>query len=349
MTPPSPPLSADDEQTLAEAAAAWIVQLDDDDPQQRAAARRDYEAWKRADPRHAAMAADMERFVARARGLAEASARGGPSAARATLDALLQADPAKPSGKTPSRGRGRGPLLALALTLGLAGALAFQPEAQSRWLADLSTAPGASRQQTLDDGSRLLLGGASAVNVRMDAHRRELELLRGELLVEVAPDARRPFEVSTPQGRIRALGTRFLVRREADATLLTMIESRTQVLPAGQAGTGGLTVQAGQQARLSDQGARLLPSPVDPALVEEAFTQRRLVVHDRPLPEVLDELARQHRGLLRYEREALQPMRVTAVLPLDEPERALQLLAARFPQLRVRALTPWILSVDTRH
>ena len=38
-------------------------------------------------------------------------------------------------------------------------------------------------------------------------------------------------------------------------------------------------------------------------------------------------------------------MQVNAVLPLDDPDRALQLLASSFP-IRVRTMTPWVVIVD---
>uniref|UniRef100_UPI0038D1A2C6 DUF4880 domain-containing protein n=1 Tax=Variovorax paradoxus TaxID=34073 RepID=UPI0038D1A2C6 len=44
-------------------AAEWIVRLTADDPAERERARRGFEAWKRADPEHAATAAGMERLL----------------------------------------------------------------------------------------------------------------------------------------------------------------------------------------------------------------------------------------------------------------------------------------------
>ena len=70
------------------------------------------------------------------------------------------------------------------------------------------------------------------------------------------------------------------------------------------------------------------------------------MVDDRPLPEVLDELARHRPGQLRYDRAQLDHIRVAAVLPLDDTDKALQLLLDNFPQLRVRMLTRYLVMVD---
>lgn len=329
-----PPAIALDDDRIAQTAADWIAQLSADDDAEREQAHAGFEAWKRADPRHAAAAAGMERFVDQARAL-----RGGP-ATRAALHAALGA----PAPRTVKAGQLRRAASRLALLLAVAiptsAALRAFPPAEM--LADLRTGTGEQRTQVLADGTRLTLGSGSAVNVEMAADLRQVRLLSGELRVDVAKDAARPFVVDTAHGRIRALGTRFIVRRDADSTLLTMLESTTAVT-AGP--TAEVRVAAGGQARLSDHGVERLDD-VQAGMVDDAFVHRRLLVQGRPLPEVLDELSRHRRGVIRYERERLADIRVSAVLPLDDTDRALQLLVDSFPQLRVRSVTPWVVLVD---
>ncbi len=328
-------MTAEDER-IAQAAAQWLVRLSADDPQERRDAGAGFEAWKRADPRHAAVARGMEDFIGHARGL---RGDGAPNPARAALDAVLDTPPPR---RARSPGRRAAGLLVLAAALALPAALVLRGP-PSPWGAELRTATGERREQVLDDGSRLTLGSATAVNTRWSAELRQVDLLAGEILVDVAKDAARPFVVETAHGRIRALGTRFIVRRDEHATLLTMIESRTAV--RAETGADELTVAAGERARLSSQGVERLDG-VDPRATQDAFQARRLLVQDRPLPEVLDEIARHRRGLVRYEPEALQDIRVSAVLPLDDTDRALQLLVDNFPGLRVRTVTPWLVLVD---
>ena len=105
-------------------------------------------------------------------------------------------------------------------------------------MADLRTATGRWETRTLADGTRITQGSASAVNLRYDERRRVIELVRGEILMDVAPDAARPFLVETVHGSIQALGTRFVVDHQAGATVLSMIESRVSVQTATQRSTG---------------------------------------------------------------------------------------------------------------
>lgn len=329
-----PTACATDEESLAQAAADWVVQLSADDDHEREQARVGFEAWKRADPRHAAAAAGMERFIEQARAL-----QGSP-ATRAALHAALDA----PTARAPKAGRLRRAAVPLALFLAIAipAAAALRAFPPTEMLADLRTPTGEQRTQRLADGSRLQLGSGSAVNVDLAEDQRRIQLLSGEVLVDVARDPARPFVVDTAHGRIRALGTRFILRREADSTLLTMLESTTAV----RAGNGAeLRVSTGGQARLSAHGVERL-ADIQAGMVEDAFVHRRLLVQGRPLSEVLDELSRHRGGVIRYEREAIAALRVSAVLPLDDTDRALQLLVNSFPQLRLRTLTPWVVLVD---
>ena len=223
----------------------------------------------------------------------------------------------------------------------LTGALALG-ERPAYLLADLRSPTGQWQTHTLADGSRLTLAGGSAVNVRFNAGERHVELVRGDILVDVAKDAQRPFIVDSGQAAIRALGTRFTVRKEDGATILSMLESTVSAqVPQHRA----VVVQAGQRARITDDGVGPLTS-IDAASVQQAWRAHQLVVDDLPLADVLDELARHRPGQLHYDRAQIDGIRVAAVLPLDDTDKALQLLIDNFPRLRIRMLTRYLVMVD---
>ena len=334
MTPS--PAASDD--ALAEQAAQWIVRLSGDDPAGRARAREAFEAWKRADPRHAAAAKGMEGFLQEMQ-----AARGsGARPARAGLEAAQAAN-----GKRP-RPKRIGTALALAFALALPAWLALQTWPPGYLAADARTATGRWETRTLADGTRVTLGSASAVNLRYDERRRAIELVQGEILVDVAKDATRPFLVETAHGRIRALGTRFVVDRQPDATLLSMIESRVVVQTATQIATGSAQateVAAGQRVRITADAVGPAQT-IDTRGLTDAWQRHQLVVNDQPLAEVLDALSRHRPGRIHYDAAQIDGIRVSAVLPLDDTDRALRLLLTSFPDLRIRTITPWLVLVD---
>lgn len=315
---------------IAEQAAHWIVQLSADDPAERDTARAGYAAWKAADPLHATTAASMENLLGQLHAVREPAA-GNHRPARAALAAIA-----------PKRQRLRQLAAASVVAVLVLGTAMLASERPAYLLADLRSPTGQWRTHTLADGSRLTLGSDSAVNVHFSAGERHVELVRGEILVDVAKDAQRPFFVDSGQAAIRALGTRFTVRRDGASTLLSMLESTVSAqVPQHPASI----VQAGQRTRITRDGVGPLTA-IDAASVQEAWRAHQLVVDDQPLAEVLDELARHRPGQLHYDGAQIAGIRVAAVLPLDDTDKALQLLIDNFPQLRIRMLTRYLVMVD---
>ncbi|MDQ8035360.1 MAG: FecR domain-containing protein, partial [Bordetella sp.] len=238
--------------------------------------------------------------------------------------------------------------LALALALAVPGWFLWQAYPPAVMMADLRAGTGEWKTEVLPDGTRITLNSGSAVNLRYDARRRALELLRGEILVDVSKDASRPFLVETPDGSMRAVGTRFVVSKTPDGTLLSVLESTVAVRTAQQRAAGGpdaAQVHAGQALRIHPDRVEAM-TEIDASRVASAWAQHRLFADDRPLAEVLDILGRHRSGLLQYDAAAIAQVRVSAVLPLDDTERALQLIAANLPGLRIRHFTPYLVRVD---
>ena len=340
------------------AAAEWIVRLSSDDPVEREAARSGYEAWRRADQANALAAERLESFVARTRQLGSggwgnelAGNKSLATAARAALHEVAGQPSAPGAAGRSARRLGAIATVVLMLALPLLAAVQFYPPAYL--FADLGTARGEQRSELLGDGTRLTLSTATALDYSLEAAQRRVHLIRGAIHVDVGRDPGRPFVVDTAHGRIEALGTRFIVRHASDSVTLVMLESETRIVIRYRTGPGipgldqGVRVGAGQSVRFGGGRLEWLPD-VDVGTVETAFLGRRLAVQDRPLGEVLDELVLHRPGLIRYRPADVAGIRVSAVLPLDDTDRALALLEAGLPQIRVDAPVPWYVRVDAR-
>jgi transmembrane sensor len=72
---------------------------------------------------------------------------------------------------------------------------------------------GEVRQLALSDGSAVTLNTDTEIDVRMSDHRREILVVRGEALFDVAHDKARPFVVVAGSTEAMAVGTSFTVRR----------------------------------------------------------------------------------------------------------------------------------------
>lgn len=372
---------AQHDETIAEQAARWIVELSVGDATVRDATRHGFDAWKQADPRHAAMAERLQEFIGRVKRLGGMEGNGNDNndscnpnkdgkpraaqAARAALTASFVVDNADKGAQAKlSNGSGRTSrpsstsstkrlitTMALALSIAVPVWLAvkvYPLPYMTYMMADMRSATGKWESRVLADGTRMTLNSASAVNLHFDAQRRVLELVQGEILVDVAKDPERPFIVETVHGSIRALGTRFVVSRDSDATVLSMLESRVEVrtFKADPRQIDAATVvSAGQRVRMTANGVGPIEQ-IDARSIADSWKFHQLVVQEQSLPEVLDALDRYRPGVISYDRAQIESIKVTALLPLDDTGRALTLLNHSFPGLRVRTLSPYLVRVD---
>ncbi len=225
------------------------------------------------------------------------------------------------------------------------GGFAARPGAR-RYLAalgaDLRTNVGEIRQFALSDGTRAWLNTDSAVNLHYSDSLRLVELVAGEILIETAKDARqpaRPFEVETPAGRMRALGTRFCVRLEGDRTRLDVFEGSVAVRPS--LGGESRIVPAGQGIGFDAAGYGDMET-AEPASI--AWQRHELVALNMPLRVFLAELGRYVHGYLGCD-DAVATLRLVGVYPLDDPDRIFQALENSLP-VRVRRPLPWWVRVE---
>ncbi|ADR58551.1 MULTISPECIES: FecR family protein [Pseudomonas] len=290
---------------------------------------REFDAWLQADPRHGATLRRMQGVISQVQALRE---QRGPVGAGLRAGAQVSA----------SGSGARRTLLGLALAISLLGTLSLSGGAPRDWLADLHTAPAEWRSQTLEDGSQLTLAGNSAVDVEFSTGERRIRLLHGQVLVDVSHDPTRPFVIQTDEGSFKALGTRFVVSQGHARSELTMLESRVEARTAVSGDQ--LVVGPGERAWVARDGLGPLPA-IEPARVDRAWQHHQLVADGVPLDQVLDALAEQRRGVLRFDRQAMQAIRVSAVLPLDDSERALRLLAEALP-IRIGGVGRWWTTVE---
>ncbi|WP_218830733.1 FecR family protein [Bordetella genomosp. 4] len=209
------------------------------------------------------------------------------------------------------------------------------------WTADYRSGIGDIREIKLADGSRIWLNAGSALNADMSANLRKLTLIAGEVLVSTAHGDARPFIVGTPQGQLRALGTRFTVRREPEQTFLAVYEGAVEIRTAASDTT--TVIAAGKQARFSPD--RIADATeADPA--REAWSRGDLVAWDLSLAAVVHELNRYYTGHIALD-PAVAQRRVFGTFPLRDVDGALAMLAD-VASLQVRKPLPWWISISSR-
>jgi transmembrane sensor len=229
-------------------------------------------------------------------------------------------------------------LAVLGLTVPSAALLAYRMNALPA--AAYSTAVGESQDLVLADGSQVHLNTDTAMDVRYSDQTRLLYLRGGEVYVRTAADRAgrtRPFIVATPQGRMRALGTRFVVRHldgGEGLTELTVLEHRVAV----NLDNGGpeRIFNAGESVRFT---ANALQSAVPSRSGEPGWTRGVIEADNMRLDTLLAEVARYRRGVVRCD-PAVGGLLVSGVFRLQDTD-ALLAIVAKTLDLRVVARTSY--------
>ncbi len=210
------------------------------------------------------------------------------------------------------------------------------------WLADQRTATGEQRTVRLADNTLIQLNTHSAIDVRFDATQRRVILQDGEIFIETGShEDPRPFIVETRDGRMRALGTRFLVRREDEGTLLGVLESA--VAAHAQNDDREQILREGQQMLMTRDGLGPMLALKPGA---DAWTRGMLVVENARLADLVAELGRYRAGHLGVA-PGVADLRITGSFPLKNTDLALKALSPTLP-VQVEQHTQWWTRVIAR-
>ncbi|CUR45387.1 Fe2+-dicitrate sensor, membrane component [Alloalcanivorax xenomutans] len=300
-------------------AAEWFAALQEEPV--RDAVRAEWQRWLTRDEAHRQAWARVEALDRRFHALPATPAHHALSAAGRSRRRFL---------------KGGG---ALAVAAGT-GAVAWQVLPVAAWRADLRTAVGEIRETTLPDGTRLWLNTDSAVNLDYDTAHRRLDLLAGEILLETAADPR-PLTVHTPAGTAQPLGTLFTVRLEGNHTRVGVRQGRVALYP-DQSRDQSAIVEAGHQQTFNSRRV----FDVAPLARGSGWERGILIADNRPLGDLLDELARYRVGVIRCD-PAVADMEVVGSFPLADTDRVLRGLEATLP-ITVTRVTPWWVRVAAR-
>ena len=161
-----------------------------------------------------------------------------------------------------------------------------------------STGPGLTRRIRLADGSIVILGAATALDVSLTPRNRTVTLERGEAWFHVLHRLHWPFIVTAGNGTILDLGTAFVVDREPGRIEVTVTQGRVEVsvhAPSMQRrvrGNGAEPIQLHRGERLTySRGPHTALDHVDPRLAL-AWTTGRLEFADEPLQGIVENLDR---------------------------------------------------------
>jgi transmembrane sensor len=324
-------------QTLEEA-SAWFVEFRS--AHLGHAAREDFQLWLKQSPDNirayleiAAVYADVpppETELIPADLIAKARSNTAdnviPVSAGLTPPRMLPASDAPANTGASSRTRNA----VLARVFALAAAISMV--AVGAWLYiqhDIYTTDiGEQRSITLEDGSMIELNAHTRIRVAYRHAERDIELLSGQALFQVARDPGRPFIVFAGVANVRAVGTQFDVYRRANGTTVTVLEGRVAVSSEGTRATPDSSpplLGAGEQITVTPTRTQLESSPNVTAAT--AWTQHQLLFDDTPLSDVVAEFNRYNTRRLVVDSADLASLKISGQYTSTNPDSLLRFLS----------------------
>lgn len=306
--------------SMLEEAATWYVQLKDTTATEHD--RQHWQQWLDSDERHQQAWQQMQ-----------------------TLQRRLQHVPGELAAPTlqhlAAQRRQTIKLLTVLLAIGGVSWAGYETLSWRGLTADYHTAAGERQRITLIDGGMLDINTRTSVDVRYSNDLRLLRLHAGEILIQTAPDtANRPFEVHSPHGMIRALGTRFSVASDETATRVIVFQDTVEITIAGITPT---RLHAGEQMTFTK--ASFNPVTTMSAYAD-AWINGKLIVNDTPLSTLVEQLALYRPGYLLCD-PAIAGLRVSGTFRLDDTDGILANLEASLP-VRVRYVTRYWARIEAR-
>ncbi|WP_130619261.1 FecR family protein [Dyella amyloliquefaciens] len=193
-----------------------------------------------------------------------------------------------------------------------------------------TSAIATQRDVTLDDGSRVAMGGATRLTARFGRDHREVELDEGEVYFEVVHDSSRPFVVRAGKLRIEDIGTAFDVRRTGDHVTIAMAEGRVHISDDASGQGHGLEAVAGQAVSYDPSRIALNVTSIDPAQAA-AWRDARLEFDNEPLSVVVANINRYRSHPVRIADAGLQSMTFTGTVKTNAIDDWLQALPQVLP------------------
>jgi transmembrane sensor len=323
--------SGSNERILTEA-ARWYARLGASDCTLEERAR--FERWLQRDPAHAEAYAASEAFAESVDRMASLDDRLQAMAEEA-FEQSAHEQPAQEhlAAGRPAQRRWYVPAsLAASVLVAFAGAHFIGLTKSSEAPAVAYSAPADARRDVmLADGSVVHLDVASEISVRMSSSKRDIVLVDGRALFEVAHDSSRPFTVAAGRSRTTALGTKFQVQREGQSVLVTLAEGSVAVSgDASPAPKWSEKLIPGEQISLTTDAQRGGKRNVD-AQMATSWSRGRLAFRGTPLAEAIEEVNKYADRKIRLGDPQLAQMPVGGNFIAGETELIVSAFAAALP------------------
>ncbi|RGD89480.1 histidine kinase [Acinetobacter sp. SWAC57] len=304
--------------------ALWVIRLNCDNPTERAQVQQEFQAWQRNHPQYLPYFEEFRDFDLEMQNLSRQQNLHGE-----TVEQTFQAIEHEQQKVISLFNQAVFSLMAISCL----GYLSFTYIPFSYYFADYKTATSEVKNIVLDDGSMLTLAPKSAIKVDYTTGQRRIELIQGDIYVDVAKNPARPFIVHTKQADYQALGTSFIVNQYTDTSALNMLHSRVQARANLTTQAKPLIVSEGQRIQVDAHGLGKI-EVFDTQMFKTSWQMQQIQANELALPDLLNRLNAYHSGYMIFNEKELSQIKVTGIInPQQDLLGTLQLIQLQYPQL----------------
>ncbi len=226
----------------------------------------------------------------------------------------------------------------------IAGASVLEgPRIWRRWGADMISGIGQIEQHRLPDGSRIVLGPDSVLELAVSSRSRSINLIEGMALLEVASEQSGPFQART--GDIVATasaGMSFEIRQNGGRSLVGADKGKILIDVAGQPRS---TLANGEWLATEADSPNSRRGHRDADHIA-AWRQHLLVAEQDRVDSIVAEISRWQSARVVIGQTNLATSRVSGLYDLTDPRAALAAVVEPYGG-RVREITPWLIVLST--
>lgn len=272
--------------------------------------REDFDAWLNADKMHQQIYSEISMLWS----FAKSSGLPITSADAALLEGRLQA--VRHRHKLTKAGA----VVAGCLVMLLSGSWIWleKPHLLQDIRADYVSARGEQKTLELPDGSTVLLGADTAVDVEISDLERRVQILRGTAFFSVQPSDI-PFIVGASNGEARVLGTAFDVSIAENNVTVTLEHGSLQVRADGK--NEAVILKPGEEVSYNAEGiGQVQKVNLDEAM---AWHEKRYVFTNARLADVINYIGRYRDGRIVVIGSDLAEQRISGSFALENTDAAL--------------------------
>ena len=319
--------------------ALWVIRLNCDNPIERAQVQQEFQAWQKNHPQYLPYFEEFRDFDLEMQRVA-----GGEKVDGETVEQTFQAIEHEQQKVLSLFNQTVFSFMAISCL----GYLSFTYIPFAYYFADYKTATSEVKNIVLEDGSMLTLAPKSAIKVDYTTGQRRIELIQGDIYVDVAKNPTRPFIVHTKQADYQALGTRFIINQYTDTSTLSMLHSHVRASTNLAAHPQVQNISEGQRIQVDANGLGKI-EVFDAKMLKTSWHMQQIQANELALPDLLNRLNAYHTGYMIFNEKELSQIKITGIInPQQDLVGTLQLIQLQYPQLEFFQIGNYVTYVKIR-